>query len=84
MITFHYHQVAKSVSAASKSLLGKIAAYQHQLASRPAVAVMIFTRTRNAGKGDNSMYCMILDPFPSTAFGKGSATPDYYLLWITL
>ena len=26
---------------------------------------------------DNSMYCMIPDPF-STAFGKGSATPDYY------
>ena len=26
---------------------------------------------------DNSMYCMIPDPFPSSAFGKGSATPDY-------
>ena len=26
---------------------------------------------------DNSMYCMIPDPFPSTVFGKGSATPDY-------
>ena len=27
--------------------------------------------------GDNSMYCMILDPIPSTAFGKGSSMPDY-------
>ena len=26
---------------------------------------------------DNSMYCKIPDTFPSTAFGKGSATPDY-------
>ena len=24
------------------------------------------------------MYCMIPDPFPSSAFGKGSATPDYH------
>ena len=57
------------------------------LASRPAGAVMIFTRpagaviictrSRNAAMGDNSMYCMIPDPFPSSAFGKGSATPDY-------
>ena len=23
------------------------------------------------------MYCMIPDPFPSTAFGKGSAMPEY-------
>ena len=45
---------------------------------------MIFTRpadvsrvARNAATGDNSMYCMIPDPFPSSAFGKGSATPDY-------
>ena len=38
---------------------------------------MIFTRSRNAATGDNSMYCMIPDPFPSSAFGKGSATPDY-------
>ena len=30
-----------------------------------------------AATGDNSMYCMIPDPFPSSAFGKGSATPDY-------
>ena len=52
-------------------------AYQHQLASRPAGAVMIFTHSRNAATGDNSMYCMIPDPFPSTAFDKGSATPDY-------
>ena len=43
--------------------------------TRPAVAVMIFTRSRNAAMGDNSMYCMIPDPFPSSAFGKGSATP---------
>ena len=43
---------------------------------RPAGAVMIFTRSRNAATGDNSMYCMIPDPFPSSAFGKGSATPD--------
>ena len=42
--------------------------------TRPAGAVMIFTRSRNAAKGDNSMYCMIPDP---SAFGKGSATPDY-------
>ena len=40
-------------------------------------AVMIFTGSRNAAASDNSMYCMIPDPFPSTAFGKGSATPDY-------
>ena len=48
------------------------------LASRPVGAVMIFMRSRNAANtGDNSMYCMIPDPFPSSAFGKGSATPDY-------
>ena len=40
-------------------------------------AVMIFTRSRNAATGDNSMYCMIPDPFPSSAFGKVSATPYY-------
>ena len=45
--------------------------------TRPAGAVKIFTRSRNAATGDNSMYCMIPDPFPSSAFGKGSATPDY-------
>ena len=45
--------------------------------TRPAGAVMIFTGSRNAAASDNSMYCMIPDPFPSTAFGKGSATPDY-------
>ena len=44
--------------------------------TRPAGAVMIFTGSRNAAASDNSMYCMIPDPFPSTAFGKGSATPD--------
>ena len=44
--------------------------------TRHAGAVMIFTRSRNAATGDNSMYCMIPDPFPSSAFGKGSATPD--------
>ena len=44
--------------------------------TRPAGAVMIFTRSRNAATGENSMYCMIPDPFPSSAFGKGSATPD--------
>ena len=43
---------------------------------RTAVAVMIFMRSRNAATGDNSMYCMIPDPFPSSAFGRGSATPD--------
>ena len=37
-------------------------------------------RSRNATTGDNSMYCMIPDPFPSTAFGKGSATPGYSVL----
>ena len=52
-------------------------AYQHQLVSRPAGVVMIFMRSRNAARGDNSIYCMIPDPFPSIAFGKGSATPDY-------
>ena len=50
------------------------------LASRPvggpAGAVMIFTHSRNAATGDNSMYCMIPDPFPSSGFGKGSAMPD--------
>ena len=45
--------------------------------TRPAGAVMIFTRSRNAAASDNSMYCMIPDPFPSSAFGKGSTTPDY-------
>ena len=44
--------------------------------TRHAGAVMIFTHSRNAATGDNSMYCMIPDPFPSSAFGKGSATPD--------
>ena len=33
--------------------------------TRPAGAVMIFTRSRNAAASDNSMYCMIPDPFPS-------------------
>ena len=28
---------------------------------------MIFTRSRNAATVDNSMYCMIPDPFPSLA-----------------
>ena len=45
--------------------------------TRPAGAVMIFTRSRNAAASDNSMYCMIPDPFPSSAFGKGSAKTDY-------
>ena len=39
--------------------------------------LVIFTRSRNVATGDNSMYCMIPDPFPSIAFGKGSVTPDY-------
>ena len=30
-------------------------------------------------QSDNSMYCIIPDPFPSTAFGKWSATPDYLI-----
>ena len=47
--------------------------------TRPVGEVMIFTRSRNAATGDNSMNCMIPDPFPSSAFGKGSATPDYIL-----
>ena len=50
--------------------------------TRPAETVMIFTRSRNAATGDNSMYCMIPDPFLSSAFGKGSATPDYPLACI--
>ena len=33
--------------------------------------------------GDNSMYCMIPDPFPSSAFGKGSAMPDYFSLGLS-
>ena len=37
------------------------------------IFLVIFTHCRNAARGDNSMYCMIPDPFPSTAFGKGSA-----------
>ena len=45
--------------------------------TKHAGAVMIFTSSRNAAASDNSMYCMIPDPFPSSAFGKGSATPDY-------
>ena len=28
-------------------------------------------------QSDNSVYCAIPDPFPSTAFSKGLATPDY-------
>ena len=44
---------------------------------RPVVAVMKFTCSRNTATGDNSMICMIPDPFPSSAFGKGSTTPDY-------
>ena len=67
---------AKSISATCEYLLGKIETYQHQLASRPAGAVMIFTRSRNAAMDDNSMYCIIPDPFLSTTLGKGSATPD--------
>ena len=43
--------------------------------TRPAGAVMIFTRSRNAAT--HGMYCMIPDAFPSSVFGKGSATPDY-------
>ena len=31
----------------------------------PAGAVMIFTHSRNAATGDNSMYCMIPDPTPA-------------------
>ena len=40
---------------------------------RPAVALMIFTRSRNAAMGDNSMYCMIPDPFrpPAQRLVKG-------------
>ena len=49
--------------------------------TRPAGAIMIFTRSRNAAASDNSMYCMIPDPFPSSAFGKGSTTPDYLDSW---
>ena len=33
--------------------------------------------SRNAATGDNSMYYMIPDPLPSSAFGKGSTTPVY-------
>ena len=75
-ISNDYHHRQSQLAQLVKSLLGKIEAYQHQLASRPAGAVMIFTHSRNAAMGDNSMYCMIPDPFPSTAFVKGSATPD--------
>ena len=49
---------------------------QVMIFTRPGVAVMIFTSSRNAAASDNSMYYMIPDPFPSSAFGKGSATPD--------
>ena len=36
--------------------------------------------------GDNSMYCMIFQtPYsPSTAFGKGSATPTLLVITVTL
>ena len=74
---FHYHPAAKSISTASKSLRGKMEVYQHQLSSRLAGAVMIFTCSSNAAMSDNSIYCMIPEPFPSTVFGKGSAMPDY-------
>ena len=47
MITFHYHHLAKSINATCESLLGKIEAYQHQLASRPVGAVIIVTSSRN-------------------------------------
>ena len=59
-------------SGLSRSFRDRWRVCQHQLASRGAV--MIFTRSRNAATGDNWMYCMIPDPFPGTAFGKGSAT----------
>ena len=49
---------------------------QVRIFTRPAGAVMIFTSSRNAAASDNSMYCIIPDPSPSSAFGKGSATPD--------
>ena len=68
MIFLHYHPMAlKSISIDSTMLFQS---YQHQLASRPAGALMIFMHSRNAATGDK-MYCMIPDPFPSTAFGKG-------------
>ena len=62
---------AKSISATCESSWGKIEAYQYQLASRPAGAVIIFTRSRNAATGDNSMYCMIPDPFPRQCLVNG-------------
>ena len=76
MITFHYHPAAKSISATSESLRSKTVANQHQLASWPAGAIVIFTCSKNAAMGDNSMYCMIPYPFLCTAFGKVRATPD--------
>ena len=53
--------------------------------TRPAGTVMIFTSSRNAATGDNSMYCMIPDPFPlAQRLVKGSATPDYTPVWGSL
>ena len=49
----------------------------HRHSSIPATLEYHYRNRRNAATGDNSMYCMIPDPFiPSSAFGKGSATPD--------
>ena len=59
-----------SYSAMGRSILSL------HLYSRHAGAVIIMTHSRNALMGDNSMYCKIPDPFPSTVFGKVSATPD--------
>ena len=39
--------------------------------TRPAGAVMIFTGSRNAAVSDNSMYCLIPDPFPAQRLVKG-------------
>ena len=64
---YHYH--THSPMLASRTV-GAVMIF-----TSPVGRVTIFTRSRNAATGDNSMYCMIPDPFPSSAFGKGSATP---------
>ena len=73
MITFHYHH-PQSQLAENVNPLGKHTNTNLQVGL--AGTVMIFKRSRNAATGDNSMYCMIPDPFHSTAFGKRSAIPD--------
>ena len=47
------------------------------ISMRSAGAVMIFMSSRNAATRVTTP--CIADPFPNSAFGKGSATPDYII-----